>query len=101
MNEAESHLASLAIVKTIVSYRQVRPGEQNLGQCKRNAVFRLIDRFLGGIEHISHGCRIYVSGVYLARVSYAVSLAVYGRLVFSMHPLDAEIDDIDQCRLPF
>src|SRR5579859_6523077 len=63
IDKANSHLANLAVVKTIVSHGHMRPREQDLGQCEGNAMLRPIDLALGGIEHISHTNQTYASGV--------------------------------------
>jgi len=55
MDKAESDFASLSILKTIISHRHMRPGEQDFGQRERNAMLRLIYRILSGVEYVSHG----------------------------------------------
>ena len=54
INQTEGHLAGLAIVKTIISHGQVRPGEQDLSQRERNPVLRPVHGILRRIEHASH-----------------------------------------------
>jgi hypothetical protein len=46
VDPAERHLASLAVVKSIIRDGYVRAGEQDLSQGEGDAVLRLTDRIL-------------------------------------------------------
>src|ERR1700722_12517212 len=54
IDEAERHLANLAIFKAIISHRQMRSRKQDLGNCEGNTMLRPVGPILRGVVEIPH-----------------------------------------------
>jgi hypothetical protein len=77
IDETERNFAKLIVIETIVGHADVRAGEQDFRQRKRDTVLRPVDRILWRDRtRISRGI-LYASGVYLARSAGRRSVREY------------------------